>query len=530
MSRTFVLSVALACAAVPEVGADGGKDRPTTVVVVARRWTKAGGYLLPAAKVKVVVVQDNGRLKPKAGEGEGGNWVTDKDGKCVIKVASGGPFRVFVYGGGGTVPEMHDLTAEDGEEHRLGVALLGLADHMKRESQGSLTAGLKIRELLAATKPDKNSPPSDKAMRESLTADRKIATRADDHPSLKNAPQSRKFTPLEQKAVTACLATIRSCQLQGGAFRGSSAGAPVVIKPDMGHRAALALLAPKAPPKADVAMVGEWLKWYAKNIESPLGIAMTYDGMLGQLPYRKVTDSTNGYSMVPTTAALYLLVAARHQRAGGKTTPELMRAAERSLLAVEVMKDDDGLTLAKPDHEFKYLDGNVWVYAGLVEGGDLFRRNGKQAWADRAFEAADRLAAAMKAFEDDGRFSRCIPKDGTPEAPFAVAVKESCALPNLFALAHVPSLKAEARKKLWAKLNDDYKADGGPAPQHPPEQWVLAADAVDAAVAQKLRRELANEALRFTKALYLDRFSGTVLALVDGPARLPAVLVPTPPE
>jgi hypothetical protein len=145
------------------------------------------------------------------------------------------------------------------------------------------------------------------------------------------AVQVKTRAAAEAQAVSACLARLRACQLPDGAFaqvEPRGAGAPVWVAPYFAHFAALALLAGHArePSPEDVARVGRWLDWCAAH-QAADGYWNDFEGTAASYTDTGKVDAWD------SSAALFLLAADRHRRAGGALTPAARAAREHNVLA-----------------------------------------------------------------------------------------------------------------------------------------------------------------------------------------------------
>ncbi|MCA9071013.1 MAG: hypothetical protein KDA84_18930 [Planctomycetaceae bacterium] len=205
------------------------------------------------------------------------------------------------------------------------------------------------------------------------------------------------LTRSEEMAVASCLGIIRDCQLPDGAFtmvnEGKTPASPVWVAPYFVNHSMLALLAANDVHKnrADVARVGKWLGWSVKN-QDPGGFWQDYTGTIARYQGNGMVDAHD------SSAAMFLLVAERYQRSGGKVPETLRAAAKRSLKCIQNVTDTDGLTWAKPDYRVKYLMDNIEVYAGLVAAQGFFTKTGDAAEAKAAGDQAEKISKGLKAY------------------------------------------------------------------------------------------------------------------------------------
>jgi len=94
---------------------------------------------------------------------------------------------------------------------------------------------------------------------------------------------------------------------------------------------------PRTP--ADLERVGRWLEWCAQN-QAASGYWNDFEGTVAGYRNNGKVDAWD------SSAALFLLVAGRYQRAGGKATPAIVAAARKALKCIETVADGDGERVA----------------------------------------------------------------------------------------------------------------------------------------------------------------------------------------
>ena len=318
----------------------------------------------------------------------------------------------------------------------------------------------------------------------------------------------------EQQAVAQCLSRIRACQLPDGALAqvspGGSTNAPVWIAPYFAHFAALALLAGHAgaPNPDDLARVGRWLEWCVRH-QAPDGYWNDYEGT--SAAYRD-TAKVDAWD---SSAALFLLVAERYRRAGGRVTPALTAAARGALACLERVSDTDGLTWAKPDYRVKFLMDNVEVCAGLRAASGLFTASGHAAEAQQARARAERLAGRLPLFwrPERQRFSHALLANGSFAQDSGKPYPHGLA--QLYGIAFV-----EAKAAAWEAVTRAFQPEAGPTAAFGPEWWLMAASRLGGADVQVWRARVVGDTATFLPTTYLHRHALSVLALLDGAACL----------
>lgn len=330
--------------------------------------------------------------------------------------------------------------------------------------------------------------------------------------TLAGPARSSELSPAEAQAVSDCLALIRGCQLPDGAFAqvrpGATPRAPVWIAPYFANYAALALLAgqERAAPSEDVARVGKWLAWCAKN-QAAEGYWNDFEGTVDAYANTGKVDAWD------SSAALFLMAAGRYRRCGGRVTPPLLTAARNALAALARVSDADGLTWAKPDYKVKFLMDNVEVCAGLRAAAGLLSASE----AESAREHADRIAKMLPVFWDpsnklfayallaDNRFS------GGLEKPYPHG------LAQLFGLAFV-----EPHAAAWESLVKKFHPETGQTTSTGPEWWLVAATRAGDSQARSWRGKVVSEVASFSsQRAYLQRPALAVLALLEGADWMP---------
>lgn len=333
-------------------------------------------------------------------------------------------------------------------------------------------------------------------------------------------PQPPALTAAEEKAVANCLAIIRECQLPDGAIRmkatSNAPTNPVWVQVYAGAFAANALLCAheRKPNAADLARVGRWLEWCAKN-QAADGHWNDHEGTVAAYRDNGKCDSWDSY------CAMVLLTTDRFHKLGGKVSPAVRAAAKKALAAIESVADQDGLTWAKPDYRVKFGMDNIETYGGLRAAVRFFDAVGDSAEAKRAADLADKIARKLPDYwqADAKAFAYALHPNGVFEGGLQNLYPHGLA--NLFAITWVSPKNAAPWKTMLATMTPD----GGDAPQAAPEWWLIAAHRVGTPAEVKTwRAKVTTEAAGFTKGnIYVGRAGIAALSLLRGADWLPSV-------
>ena len=322
----------------------------------------------------------------------------------------------------------------------------------------------------------------------------------------------------EARGVAACLAIIRACQLPDGAIaqvdHGNDSGSPVWVAPYFANHAALALLAgherKENPP--DLAGVGRWLGWCAKT-QAADGYWNDFEGSIAGYRDNGKVDAWD------SSAAMFLLVAGRYHRAGGKATPAVVAAAKRALKCIEMVTDRDGMTWATPTHKVKFLMDNIEVYAGLQAGGEFFTAVGAKVEAAKARTQAGRIGERLPAYwmPADGWFAYALHQNGTFEGGLKRSYPHGLA--QLFGVAFV-----HPRREAWVGAVRKFSPDTGPAAAAGTERWLAAASRLDSKEANRWRAKVVKDVATFNAHnVYVYRPGVAALSLLERADWLPSL-------
>ncbi len=339
-------------------------------------------------------------------------------------------------------------------------------------------------------------------------------------PAAKGEPAAKRLTlsAAEERAVAACLTIVRACQLTDGAFaqvnHGRSPDSPVWVAPYFASHAALALLAGHERKKnpADLAAVGRWLDWCAKN-QAADGYWNDFEGTLAGYKNNGKVDAWD------SSAATFLLVAGRYRHAGGKATPTVVAAAKRALRCIGTVADRDGLTWATPTHKVKYLMDNIEVYAGLRAGAEFFTAIGAKVAARQAGDQADRIGKRLPCYwvPADNLFAYALHPNGTFESGLGTVYPH--ALAQLFGVGFVAPQGAA-----WASAVKKFSPEAGPAAAAGAERWLIAASRLGDMAAKNWRAKVVKDVAAFTSQnVYVYRPAVAALGLLEGANWMPSI-------
>lgn len=315
----------------------------------------------------------------------------------------------------------------------------------------------------------------------------------------------------EQAAVTACLNIIRGCQLPDGAFNivndGSAPGSPVWVAPYFVNHGALALLAAnsvKSNP-ADIVRVGKWLDWCAVHQDAG-GFWHDHTGTSAAYKSNGQVDAHD------SSAALFLLVIARYQQAGGNVSDAMRIAAKRSLLCIQNVTDADGLTWAKPDYKVKFLMDNIEVAAGLVAAESFFRATADEAQAGAAKAQAALVGKGLLGYwgaAESGRFAWALRPNGEYDGGLDKMYPHGLA--QLFGIA-VVSAEAAPFVEVVKAFKPEATREGVGA-----ERFLIAASRLGGPDVKTWRAKTVKAAAGFTPTnVYIFRPGLAALGLLEG--------------
>jgi alpha-tubulin suppressor-like RCC1 family protein len=147
---------------------------------------------------------------------------------------------------------------------------------------------------------------------------------------------------------------------------------------------------------ADLDAATSWLQWYAAH-EGPDGVVTDYNvNADGSETSTGDEDSTDGY------AGTFLMAVQAVYRAGASTATmqSLAAGVQGAVQAINLTRDTDGLTWAKPAWHVKYLMDQVEADAGLVAAVSVAPATGQQALAGHWLSAEIAVSAGIDGLWD----------------------------------------------------------------------------------------------------------------------------------
>ncbi|MFO0905515.1 MAG: hypothetical protein U0939_21070 [Pirellulales bacterium] len=328
-------------------------------------------------------------------------------------------------------------------------------------------------------------------------------------PDVPQPEAARPLTPEARRAAARCLKLTLACQLNDGAIvQVAHAGpqAPVLIVPYFGHYVALAWLAHHQHTQdvGSLAAAEKWLRWCASHQEQD-GYWNHWEGTRSQYKSLKDCDAWD------SSAALYLLVLDRFTAAGGKASPDMLTAAQKSLACLERLVDESGLTIAKPDSPVLFLMDNVESAAGARGATELFARLDRLEEKQRAEKLHARLARALPSYWDPDQSVYAWARHPSGKADVRLTKAYPDALAQLFAVAHL-----SPNADLFDMLAARFEPDAGPMAAVGVERWAMAASELGGDRADAWRGKLIHEINQFGPDVYSYRPAVALLALLDG--------------
>ena len=142
----------------------------------------------------------------------------------------------------------------------------------------------------------------------------------------------------------------------------------VVIIPYFSHFAAKGLLIAYKTTKKKEFLDGaqRWIKWYADHM-NPDGTVNDYKGIYPDLKSTGDMDSTDSY------AAIYLVLLRDEEKISENSIflKSMQNSVRKAVAAMELTKQSDSLTYAKPGFNMKYLMDSIEVREGYAAAADI---------------------------------------------------------------------------------------------------------------------------------------------------------------
>ncbi len=326
--------------------------------------------------------------------------------------------------------------------------------------------------------------------------------------------QSAELSPNEEQAVVQYLRVLRSCCLPDGGITMTSYGrdgnSPIWIAPYFANHVALAMLVAhdREPNTEDVERVRKWIEWLVARQE-PGGFWMDCTGTRARYQSNGFVDAHD------SSAALFLLLVERYQRAGGTITTSMRSAAQASLKCILNVSDTDGLTWAKPDYKVKYLMDNIEVYAGLKAGEIFFTRLNEAdaaACATQAAKMAQRLPAYYEA-NDARLFAWVLHPSGSYESSLKDLYPHGLA--QLFGVAFIQPMS-----DTFARVESTFSPETGPTATGS-ERFLIAACRFGGNTEKKWREKVLADQSLTKSTTYSHRPALAILGLCAGADWMP---------
>ncbi len=129
-----------------------------------------------------------------------------------------------------------------------------------------------------------------------------------------------------------------------------------------------------------------------------------------------------------------------------------MALGDRALSALQSLRQDDGLTIAKPDYPVMYLMDNTETYAGLAAGSEMVPPIAPGLSVMLRARANETLRVIDKVLwdEESGRYHWAISEDGKPSAPLGAFYPDTMA--QLMAFVRLP--RSARRTELYRSLKE----------------------------------------------------------------------------
>jgi hypothetical protein len=228
--------------------------------------------------------------------------------------------------------------------------------------------------------------------------------------------------------------------------------------------------------QGDLERVAKWLKFYNQAQNPKIGIVPDYHGSRtnpeNPIHVSDQIDSVDAY------ASTHLQLVERYSRLVDGCNPanklkcekivaseDILKAAKRSLSAIESCLKEDGLTIARHgvedvsvEYPVKFLMDNIEVYGGLVAGERYFRKAGAGKEADRCKEIYTKLGEELKKYwqKDEKHFAWAIQNpEGMRSFDTGLDEPYPHGMANQYGLAWVANGKEQ--KELWSKMQEQFK-------------------------------------------------------------------------
>ncbi|MCH8979419.1 MAG: hypothetical protein IH945_09300, partial [Armatimonadetes bacterium] len=195
--------------------------------------------------------------------------------------------------------------------------------------------------------------------------------------------------------------------------------------------------------------VTDWLDWYGARIDEE-GRIFDHEVIEGGA----IVEKEGQMDAMDSYASTYLNVLHRWWKAKGDAVAlhDSWPSAASALSALQSLRQDSGLTIAKPDYPVMYLMDNTETYAGLTAGSEIVPPIATSLSVMLRVRAYETLAAIDKDLwdEESGRYHWAISEDGKPSAPLGAFYPDTMA--QLMAIVRLP--RSERRIELYRSLKE----------------------------------------------------------------------------
>lgn len=326
--------------------------------------------------------------------------------------------------------------------------------------------------------------------------------------------QSTKLSKDEEVAIAAYLNILRSCFLPDGAISMTACGAgpasPVWIAPYFGDHVALALLAAHDQKRNanDLMLVRKWIEWRVVRQDQG-GFWNDHTGTNAGYQSNGKVDAHD------SSAAMFLLVLERYQRAGGKITNTMRASAKSCLSCIRNVTDEDGLTWAKPEHKVKFLMDNIEVHAGLTAAETVFRStdNDVVQACRRQAEMIGEMLPKYEGAKNEGLYAWALHPNGSYDGGLDELYPHGLA--QLFAISFV-----KADVGLLDKVVSKFAPETGPSATGA-ERYLISAAQIGGTIEQQWRRNVLSDQSLLKPETYSFRPALATLGLCEGANWMP---------
>lgn len=332
------------------------------------------------------------------------------------------------------------------------------------------------------------------------------------------------LSPAETKAVIRCRDIIRADAIPDGkgGFNQTNLSyypdPPVWVSIPHGHFMAIALCAEyeRSRIASDLELVRRWLEFAAKQ-QAPQGYFVDVAGTLSNYKSNNYTDAWD-------SSIVYVVVARRFQRLGGRVTPTMIACAKRTLACVQSLTDVDGLTFGKPGYPFKLLEDQLDVFSGLDAGRLFFNEVGAKAQALQCAAQLEKMKVSLPQYFDSTKNVYAWAKHANGSVNIGLTTLDPEAQCNLFALAFI-----EPKPATWNALKATFKPDDGLSNSSAgSELWAFAASRMGPIEHAHWRAKVVSEVSTFTSnKTYGYRAAWALMGLLEGGSSMPSMQSPS---